>query len=102
MTNRFMKEKEHLQNKLIEQLDYNKQLKDEEIEDIIEEEVLQRGREVYLSVEEKQQLKKELFNSFRRLDVLSGLLEVSTFLLRKKEGFTKLRRCLVMRKGCEM
>lgn len=75
MTNRFMKEKEHLQNKLIEQLDYNKQLKDEEIEDIIEEEVLQRGREVYLSVEEKQQLKKELFNSFRRLDVLSGLLE---------------------------
>lgn len=75
MTNRFMKEKEHLQNKLIEQLDYNKQLTDEEIEDIIEEEVLQRGREVYLSVEEKQQLKKELFNSFRRLDVLSGLLE---------------------------
>ncbi|MBQ4059676.1 MAG: CpaF family protein [Lachnospiraceae bacterium] len=70
-----MKEKEHLQNKLIEQLDYNKQLTDEEIEDIIEEEVLQRGREVYLSVEEKQQLKKELFNSFRRLDVLSGLLE---------------------------
>lgn len=75
MTNRFMKEKEHLQNKLIEQLDYNKQLTDEEIEDIIEDEVLQRGREVYLSVEEKQQLKKELFNSFRRLDVLSGLLE---------------------------
>lgn len=75
MTNRFMKEKEILQNKLIEHLDYNKQLTDEEIEEIIEEEVLQRGREVYLSIDEKQQLKKELFNSFRRLDVLSGLLE---------------------------
>lgn len=75
MTNRFMTEKEHLQKKLLDHLDYNKHLTDEEIEEIIEKEVLQRGREIYLSVEEKQQLKKELFNSFRRLDVLSGLLE---------------------------
>ena len=70
-----MTEKEHLQKKLLDHLDYNKHLTDEEIEEIIEKEVLQRGREIYLSVEEKQQLKKELFNSFRRLDVLSGLLE---------------------------
>lgn len=75
MTNRFMTEKEHLQKKLLDHLDYNKHLTDEDIEEIIEKEVLQRGREIYLSVEEKQQLKKELFNSFRRLDVLSGLLE---------------------------
>lgn len=75
MTNRLMKEKDILHNKLVEHLDYNKQLSDEEIETIIEDEILQRGREVYLSVEEKQQLKRELFNSFRRLDVLSGLLE---------------------------
>lgn len=75
MTNRFMMEKENLQKKLLEHLDYNKHLTDEEIEEIIEREVLQRGREIYLPVEEKQQLKKELFNSFRRLDVLSGLLE---------------------------
>lgn len=75
MTNRAVKEKNVLQNKLVEHLDYNKQLTDEEIENIIEKEVLQRGREKYLSVAEKRQLKKELFNSFRRLDVLSGLLE---------------------------
>lgn len=75
MNNRIMKEKRVLQNKLMEQLDYNKQLTDEEIEDIIENEVLQRGREKYLTVHEKQQLKRELFNSFRKLDVLSGLLE---------------------------
>lgn len=78
MTNRLIKEKDILQNKLVEHLDYNKQLSDEEMEAIIEAEVLQRGKEIYLSIEEKQQLKKELFNSFRRLDVLSGLLEDET------------------------
>ncbi len=75
MTNRMIKEKNMLQNKLMEHLDYNKQLTDQEIENVIEEEILKRGNERYLSVVEKQQLKKELFNSFRRLDVLSELLE---------------------------
>ncbi len=75
MTNRMITEKNVLQNKLVEHLDYNKQLTDEEIENIIEKEIIRRGRETYLSVAEKRQLKKELFNSFRRLDVLSNLLE---------------------------
>lgn len=72
---RWMQEKNYLQQLLIEQLDYSKHLSDDEIGKLIEEAVIARGRQVFLSVQEKQQLRAELFNSFRRLDVLSGLLE---------------------------
>lgn len=75
VTVQIKQEKERLQNKLIEKLDYNINLTDDEIAEIIEEEVIMRGRQVYLSVEDKRMLKKELFNAFRRLDVLSELLE---------------------------
>lgn len=75
MTEQLKKEREQLHKRLVQRLDYNRQLTDEEIEEIIEEEVLGRSQSHYLSVEEKILLKKELFNAFRRLDVLSGLLE---------------------------
>ncbi|MBO5088501.1 MAG: CpaF family protein [Lachnospiraceae bacterium] len=70
-----MDEKSYLQQQLIEQLDYSQHLTDEEIEKIIEQVVIDRGKEIFLSVKEKQQLRVELFNSFRGLDVLSSLLE---------------------------
>lgn len=73
--NRVEKEKAELQKQLMNQLDLNEELTDEEISEWIELAVLQRGRTVYLSVEEKRTLKRELFNAFRRLDVLSELLE---------------------------
>ena len=41
----------------------------------IEEEILERSRQVYMTVDDKRQLKKELFDVFRRLDILSGFLE---------------------------
>lgn len=75
MTDRWMDEKSYLQQQLIEQLDYSQHLTDEEIEKIIEQVVIDRGKEIFLSVKEKQQLRVELFNSFRGLDVLSSLLE---------------------------
>lgn len=69
------RERLELQGKLMEQLNLKEELTDEEIGEIIEEAVLNRSREIYLTVTEKQTLKKELFNAFRRLDILSGLLE---------------------------
>ncbi len=75
MTDRCMDEKDYLQQQLIEQLDYSQHLTDDEIEKIIEQVVIDRGKEIFLSVKEKQQLRVELFNSFRGLDVLSGLLD---------------------------
>ena len=75
MTDKLEKEKQSLHDKLMTELNYSDNLSDEEIEDIIEGAVLSRGRQVYLSISEKQILKKELYNALRKLDVLSGLLE---------------------------
>ena len=75
MTEMLEQERDKLHRQLMEQLDYNKHLTDEEIAEIIENAVVSHSRKHYLSVSEKQLLKKELFNAFRRLDVLSGLLE---------------------------
>ncbi len=75
MNSHLKEEKNQLQKLLTEKLDYNKHMSDEEIVERIETAVIERGKEQYLSLEEKLQLKKELFNALRRLDVLSGLLE---------------------------
>lgn len=68
-------EKTELHQELLDQLNLREDLTDEEIMEMIEDAVLARSQSIYLSVEEKQILKKELFNIFRRLDILSGLLE---------------------------
>ena len=72
---RFEQEKLCLYKQLMEQFSISPGLTDEEISSIIEQAVLERVGNVYLSVAERQKLKKELFHSFRGLDVLSGLLE---------------------------
>jgi pilus assembly protein CpaF len=71
----YEREKAALQRNLMEQLSAMQHLKDEEIKDIIEQAVLQRSRDTYFSVGEKQRLRKDLFHGFRGLDVLSELLE---------------------------
>lgn len=72
---RLEKERELLSEQLFIRLGGQGEFSDEEIFEMIEEAILTRSRQVYISVEEKRQLKKELFNVFRRLDVLSGYLE---------------------------
>lgn len=73
--NRTDKERISLQEELFVKLGERGDMSDEEITSIIEEAVLNRSRNTYLSVEDKRQLKRELFNVFRRLDILSEFLE---------------------------
>ncbi len=73
--NKLKKEKIYLQDRLFAKLGGQGNITDDEIKALIEEEVLIRSRQVYLAVEDRIQLKKELFNVFRRLDILSGFLE---------------------------
>lgn len=68
-------EKLRLQNELMERFDLNQSLTDTQINEYIEQEILRRSREIYLTITEKQQLRRELFNALRRLDILSTLLE---------------------------
>lgn len=51
---------------------------DEEVLEIIDEVILQAGREYPISIDERLQLRRDLFNRIRRLDVLQELLEDDT------------------------
>lgn len=59
---------------LLETIDYTRDMNDEEIQDDIDRKVLRAGREYYLTLDERCRLKKELFASIRRLDILEEFL----------------------------
>lgn len=59
---------------LTESIDYTRDTADEEIRDFIDETVLNAGRRYRLSLEERGRLKRELFASIRKLDVLEEFL----------------------------
>lgn len=63
---------------LTEALDYTRDLEDEEVKDLIDKKVLSAGREYHLSLEQRSRLKRELFASIRKLDVLEEFLADSS------------------------
>lgn len=64
-----------IREEVLTQIDLSKEVNDEIIFDMIDQAVLFKGRQTYISLEEKQQLRREIFNGIRRLDVLQELLE---------------------------
>lgn len=66
-----------LKQQILEQVDLSREVSDEEMQDLIDEVILSRGKEQYLSLNEKCRLKKELFHALRKMDVLQELLEES-------------------------
>ena len=60
---------------VLEQMDLSRELEDEEIDEVIDEGILLAGKQQYIPLFEKQKLRRELFNSLRRLDILQELLE---------------------------
>ena len=63
---RVKKEKIYLQDRLFSRLGGQGNITDDEIYELIEEEILLRSRQLYLSVEDKLRLKKERCNVVRR------------------------------------
>lgn len=63
---------------LMEKLDMSREMTDREILDEIDQLILNRMRDSYISLNEKLQLRKELFYSVRKLDVLQELIEDET------------------------
>lgn len=53
------------------------ELSDEEISEMVEECVLRMGHDKYLSLAEKEEISRTVFNSIRKLDVLQEILEDS-------------------------
>ena len=64
-----------IRKKLMQELDDGREWQDEEILDRIDELVLAETRRTRLRVEEKETMRKELFYSVRKLDILQELLE---------------------------
>lgn len=56
-------------------IDLTREIEDEEILEAVDELLLRKGREEFITLKEKNELRKEVFNSIRRLDVLQELIE---------------------------
>jgi len=56
-------------------IDFKKDPTDEDIEKIITDIVFEKSKEYYMTVSEKQEIIKIIFNSMRRLDILQPLIE---------------------------
>ena len=79
-----------LQNQLFEQLNSLWESDDEEILEKIDELLLQEGSNYGLSLNEKANLRKELFRSIRKLDVLQEILEDTSITEIMVNGWDKI------------
>lgn len=66
---------DELYDKVLERLDLSQKVDDRQLEELIHEVLEEVGRENYLSLKEKAVLGRELFNAFRKLDILQELIE---------------------------
>jgi len=67
--------KEKLQQEVLERIDLTADITDEELLYVIDELLVEKSRENYISLQEKRRLRREIFNSIRRLDILQDLLD---------------------------
>lgn len=64
-----------LREKLLENLEGYQEVQDEKIYQTIDDLILQTGFEFYIRLSERGELRQELFNSVRRLDILQELID---------------------------
>ena len=74
MENNYEEIRRECRNQLLEQIDYTKDMGDEEIRDLIDDCVLRVGKTQKLSLQIKNRLQRELFATIRQLDVLEEFL----------------------------
>ena len=63
---------------VLRQVDLSRDVSDEEMLSIIQNEICRVGRETYLSLEHRMEIQKKVFHGLRKLDVLEELLEDDT------------------------
>ena len=88
--------KEEVQNKVLQCVDYSKEVTDLEIRDLIDEVIsTERGLKVW-KVQEKIKLSKDVFSSLRGWDILQQLLEdnsVTEIMINGTDGIYIERAC---------
>lgn len=66
---------EELQEKILQEMDLSKEVEDDELMEVIRRVLNENGREDYISLRQKGDIGRDLFNAFRKLDILQELLE---------------------------
>lgn len=66
---------EELHKKILEEFDLSKDMNDEQLVEVIHGVLNEKAKEVPISLKDKVSLGKELFNAFRKLDILQELIE---------------------------
>lgn len=64
-----------MRRQVLEQLDHTREATDEEIYDCIDSVIVKESKQSYLPLKERVRLRKVIFDSLRRMDVLQELLE---------------------------
>lgn len=67
--------KQQIKKEILQKISLTKEISDKDVYDVLDEVITEAGRKEYLSLEDKQIIRTEVFNSLRRLDVLQELLE---------------------------
>lgn len=62
-------------NGVIDAIDLDREISDEELLIVIDKTILKESKSLYISMVDKHQIKKEVYNSIRKLDVLQELIE---------------------------
>lgn len=70
--------KSQLQDAVIGKIDLSRELQDEEILEVIDDTLIAFSKTNYISIQDKRRLRREIFNSIRRLDILQELVEDSS------------------------
>ena len=67
--------KESLQQEVLDTIDLSTEISDRELLNIIDQVILVKSRENYISIQEKRRLRRDIYNSIRKLDVLQDMIE---------------------------
>ncbi|TCL54277.1 pilus assembly protein CpaF [Kineothrix alysoides] len=74
-----MNRQDEIKNKLkvlvLERIDFSREMPDEEIKDVIDELIIGESKRRPIGLEERKHLRKELFYSIRKLDILQELVD---------------------------
>ncbi|MDO5573915.1 MAG: CpaF family protein [bacterium] len=58
-----------------DQIDLSREVTDEEVLEIIEKRIVEESKRTFISLNEKNRLRKELFHAIRKLDILQDLID---------------------------
>lgn len=66
---------EEFYDRVLTRMDMGREVEDEELLELIHEVLNEAGKEDYIPLQEKIRISRELFNAFRKLDILQDLIE---------------------------